>query len=75
VNEIVAVYPIPFSPFGSTHGRTPVGLHSVVRKVGAGSTLIVAVAVMDVFVMDVAVKVTLRAVVLGSAVGAVYVTD
>jgi hypothetical protein len=47
----------------------------VVRKVGTGCTVIVAVAVMDVFVMDVAVKVTVRAVVLGSAVGAVYVTD
>ena len=69
------LYPTPFSPFGSPHGKTPVGLHSVVRKVGTGSTVIVAVWVIDVFVTDVAVKVTLRAVVEGSAVGAVYVTD
>jgi hypothetical protein len=72
---MVALYPTPFSPFGSTHGSTPTGLHSVVRKVGAGSTLIVAVAVTDLLVTDVAVKVTLRTVVEGSAVGAVYVTD
>jgi hypothetical protein len=43
--------------------------------VGTGCTVIVAVAVIDVFVMDVAVKVTVRAVAVGSAVGAVYVTD
>ena len=74
MNEIVALYPTPFSPLGSTHGRTPVGLHSVVRKVGAGSTLIVAVCVTDFSFTDVAVRVTLKAVVDGSAVGAVYVT-
>jgi hypothetical protein len=37
--------------------------------------VIVAVAVTDVFVTDVAVSVTLRAAVDGSPVGAVYVTD
>jgi hypothetical protein len=50
-------------------------LHSVVRKVGTGSTVIVTVPVMDVFVIDVAVRVTVSAVRVGSAVGAVYVTD
>jgi hypothetical protein len=71
VNEIVVLYPTPFSPFGSTHGSTPVGLQFAVKKVGAGSTVIVAVAVTDVDATDVAVRVTVSAEVDGSAVGGV----